>query len=81
MHTLVECFWWIALMSSGGWAGVKKSSNRARRQRDDRAFAEFDAMMRRLARTTQPKTLDERVGSDRYQAGEKEQTGSNATQE
>jgi len=60
---------------------VKKSSNKARRQRDDRAFAEFDAMMRRLARTTQPETPDGSVGSGRYRAGEKEQTGSSAAQE
>ena len=64
-----------------GWARVKKPSNRARRQRDDRAFAEFDAMMRRLARTTQRETPDGRVDSGRYRAGEKEQTGSNASQD
>jgi hypothetical protein len=31
---------------------VKKSSAKARRQRDDRAYAEFDAMMRRLAKAS-----------------------------
>ena len=31
---------------------ARKSSSKARRQRDDRAFAEFDEMMRRLAKTT-----------------------------
>ena len=30
----------------------RKSSSKARRQRDDRAFAEFDEMMKRLAKTT-----------------------------
>jgi hypothetical protein len=60
---------------------VKKSSNKARRQRDDRAFAEFDAMMRQLARTTQRETLDRKIGPGRHRAGEKEQIGSNATNE
>jgi hypothetical protein len=31
---------------------MKKSSAKARRQRDDRAYAEFDAMMRRLAKAS-----------------------------
>jgi hypothetical protein len=31
---------------------VKKSSGKARRQRDDRAYAEFEAVMRKLAKTT-----------------------------
>jgi hypothetical protein len=69
------------MRSSGGRALAKKSSNRARRQQDDRAFAEFDAMMRRLASTTQRETLDGRVGSGQYRADEKEQTNSSATQE
>jgi hypothetical protein len=33
---------------------VKKSSAKARRQRDDRAYAEFEAVMRKLAKTTRP---------------------------
>jgi hypothetical protein len=31
---------------------ARKSGSKARIQRDDRAFAEFDEMMRRLAKTT-----------------------------
>lgn len=31
---------------------MKKSSAKARRQRDDRAYAEFEAMMRRLAKAS-----------------------------
>ena len=60
---------------------MKKTSSKARRQQDDRAFAEFDAMMRRLAKTTQRETPDARVNSSRYRDGEKEQTGSSAAPE
>ena len=35
---------------------ARKSSHKARRQRDDRAFAEFDEMMRRLGNTTRRET-------------------------
>jgi len=31
---------------------VKKSSAKSRRQRDDRAYAEFEAVMQKLAKTT-----------------------------
>jgi hypothetical protein len=78
--TLFPAFRAIVVTSRLGPSKVKKSSNRARRQRDDRAFAEFDAMMRRLART-QRQTVDGQLGSERYRADEKDQTGSNATQE
>jgi hypothetical protein len=37
---------------------MKKSSAKARRQRDDRAYAEFEAMMRRLANASR-RDLDE----------------------
>ena len=33
---------------------MKKSSAKSRRQRDDRAFAEFEAVMQKLAKTTRP---------------------------
>ena len=48
MHTLLPRFLRDGVRSSGGFGGVKKLSNKARRQQDDRAFAEFDAMMERL---------------------------------
>ena len=53
---------------------MKKSSAKARRQADDRAYAEFDAMMRRLAKASR---ADNAAG--RAQADRPEQTRSNAT--
>jgi len=50
---------------------VKKSSAKARRQRDDRAYAEFEAMMRRLARASRRD-----IDAGRAQADRTEQTGS-----
>ncbi len=81
MHTLSRASMGIVVRSSGGSASVKRSSNKARRQRDDRAFAEFDAMMRRLAQTTQREPRDARVDSGLRRAGEREHTDANATQE
>ena len=37
---------------------MKKSSAKSRRQRDDRAFAEFEAVMQKLAKTTRPPTAE-----------------------
>jgi hypothetical protein len=46
---------------------VKKSSGKARRQRDDRAYAEFDAMMRRLAIASKRDTETARAQAERTQ--------------
>jgi hypothetical protein len=37
---------------------VKKTSGKARRQRDDRAYAEFEAVMRKLAKTTTARDVE-----------------------
>jgi hypothetical protein len=44
---------------------VKKSSAKSRRQRDDRAYAEFEAVMQKLAKTTKPARDTERPAADR----------------
>jgi hypothetical protein len=53
---------------------MKKSSAKARRQRDDRAYAEFEAMMQRLAKASRPD-----IDARRAQADRTEQTRSTAT--
>jgi hypothetical protein len=52
---------------------LKKSSAKARRQRDDRAYAEFEAMMRRLAKASRRET-----DAGRTEANRTEQTGPTA---
>jgi hypothetical protein len=52
---------------------VKKPSAKARRQRDDRVYAEFDAVMRRLAKASKRDIDAARAKSDRT-----EQTGPSA---
>ena len=60
---------------------ARKSRHKAHRQRDDRAFAEFDQMMKRLAKTTRRETNAAPAEVDRVDAGgtEQEQARSNAT--
>ena len=43
---------------------MKKSSAKARRQRDDRAYAEFEAAMRKLAKATKHRVDDDRLEAD-----------------
>jgi len=57
---------------------ARKSGYRARRQRDDRAFAEFDEMMRRLAKTTRRETDAARSEVRQVEASGEEQALSNA---
>ena len=44
---------------------MKKPSAKSRRQRDDRAYAEFEAVMQKLAKTTKPTRDTERAAPER----------------
>ena len=44
---------------------MKKPSAKSRRQRDDRAYAEFEAVMQKLAKTTKPARDTERTVPER----------------
>ncbi len=53
---------------------MKKSSAKARRQRDDRAYAEFEATMHRLAKASRRD-----IDTGRVQTSYTKPTGSTAT--